>query len=229
MKRSCSAGRHLNICRQSKYNCERGLTIHRRIVDDHYEHALRLYRDKDSGGIRLQASVLRGDLKRWILKPRPSSFILTSFSWRTPVWTAFITHQVQSRKWMKQVSSKVVHLADLQRYIFTTEYYPQLSPGGKHELSFIDSGGNIPFLFIAWLGTDLNRCKGVHVGYQWSLRRWLSLCDLRFLETHDTTMGAGKMSGCSGEVTAELWKVQWLLWYPAHCVIILSPFNELSI
>lgn len=41
------------------------LRLCRKIVDDHYEHALRLYRDRDSGGIRLQASVLRGDLKRW--------------------------------------------------------------------------------------------------------------------------------------------------------------------
>ena len=41
------------------------LILHRIIIDDHYEHALRVYRDKDSGGVRLQASVLGGSLKRW--------------------------------------------------------------------------------------------------------------------------------------------------------------------
>ncbi|KAI4183291.1 MAG: hypothetical protein LQ346_006374 [Caloplaca aetnensis] len=35
-----------------------------KIIDDNFEHALRVFRDRDSGGIRLQASVLRGELKR---------------------------------------------------------------------------------------------------------------------------------------------------------------------
>ena len=35
-----------------------------RVYDDSYEHALRLWKDRSSGGIRLQASVLRGELKR---------------------------------------------------------------------------------------------------------------------------------------------------------------------
>lgn len=45
---------------------------------------------------------------------------------------------------MKQVSPKVVHFADLQRYIFTTDYTPQVAPGGKHELSFDRSSGIFP-------------------------------------------------------------------------------------
>jgi len=49
---------------KSNENCGQELTPTRMIVDDYYQHALRLYRDKDSGGIRLQASVLRGDLKK---------------------------------------------------------------------------------------------------------------------------------------------------------------------
>ena len=36
------------------------------IIDDLYEHALRVFRDRDSGGIRMQASVRGGDLKRYI-------------------------------------------------------------------------------------------------------------------------------------------------------------------
>ncbi|KAL9609051.1 MAG: hypothetical protein Q9167_006149 [Letrouitia subvulpina] len=34
------------------------------IIDDDFEHALRLFKDRDSGAIRLQASVLSGELKR---------------------------------------------------------------------------------------------------------------------------------------------------------------------
>lgn len=92
-----------------------------RIVDDHYEHALRLFREKDTGVIRLQASVQKGFLKR------------------KPIWTAFITHQILSPTWLSRVSSRVVHLAELQRYVFTDDYNPQKTASGAHELTFIDA------------------------------------------------------------------------------------------
>lgn len=41
------------------------LTFYREIIDDHYPHALRLFRDKGSGGVRLEASALRGELKKY--------------------------------------------------------------------------------------------------------------------------------------------------------------------
>lgn len=63
---------------------------------------------------------------------------------RTPVWTAFITHQVASRIWMRKADSRTIHLTELQRYIFTTEYSPQLGPGGEHELHFDESDGSSP-------------------------------------------------------------------------------------
>lgn len=47
------------------------LTPFRRIVDDHYEHALRLFQDKDTGAVRLQASAQTGALKRYGEKPPP--------------------------------------------------------------------------------------------------------------------------------------------------------------
>lgn len=34
------------------------------IVDDHYQHGLRLFQDRESGVIRLQASVQAGEFKR---------------------------------------------------------------------------------------------------------------------------------------------------------------------
>jgi hypothetical protein len=42
------------------------LTRHRKILDDQFEHALRLFRDRDSHGFRLQASVRRGELKQYV-------------------------------------------------------------------------------------------------------------------------------------------------------------------
>ena len=38
--------------------------------------------------------------------------------------------------WKDRHSPKTVYLADLQRYIFTDEYTPQLGPEGEHELRF---------------------------------------------------------------------------------------------
>ncbi len=35
---------------------------HRSITDDGYVHALDIYKDRDSGAVRLQASVIRGEL-----------------------------------------------------------------------------------------------------------------------------------------------------------------------
>ena len=42
---------------------------------------------------------------------------------------------------MTPVSPKVIHLADLQRYIFTDDYKPQVAATGEHELSFLSSRG----------------------------------------------------------------------------------------
>lgn len=60
---------------------------------------------------------------------------------RKPIWTAFITHQILSPTWMSRDSPRVVHIADLQRYIFTEEYNPQRTPEGAHELTFIEPAG----------------------------------------------------------------------------------------
>ena len=59
------------------------------------------------------------------------------------MWTAFITHSIASRTWMwkDRYSPKTVYLADLQRYIFTDEYTPQLGPEGEHEIRFKISEG----------------------------------------------------------------------------------------
>ena len=40
------------------------LTAIREIIDDDFLHALRIYWDPDSKAVRMQASVLRGEMKR---------------------------------------------------------------------------------------------------------------------------------------------------------------------
>lgn len=39
--------------------------LYRKMRDEYGEQALRLYKDRDSGGIRMEASVLRGEFKRY--------------------------------------------------------------------------------------------------------------------------------------------------------------------
>ncbi|MCJ1307417.1 hypothetical protein MMC25_001063 [Agyrium rufum] len=93
------------------------------ILDDNYEHVLRVWQDKNSGGIRLQASVLTGVKKKM------------------PVWTAFITYQIHSHHWIIFNAPASIELRELQRYIFTEDYSPQLGPHGGHELSFMEVSG----------------------------------------------------------------------------------------
>ena len=49
---------------------------------------------------------------------------------------------------MTKVGSKVVHLADLHRYICNSEYRPQTSITGKHELNFVSSSGMVCNLYM---------------------------------------------------------------------------------
>lgn len=104
------------------------LKAFRRILDDFYEHTLRILREKDTSALRLQASVQTGAKKR------------------TPVWTAFITHQLRAPAWASYGGPGAVVLADLQQFIFTTDYNPQRTSTGKAELAFIKTTGMTPCL-----------------------------------------------------------------------------------
>ena len=99
-----------------------------KIVDDHYLHALRVFRDRNSQAIRLQASAMTGELAR------------------TPVWTAFITHHILSRSWLVRAGPKLIYLRDLRRYIFSSEYTPQTTARGEHVLSFTSEHDAIGFV-----------------------------------------------------------------------------------
>ena len=99
-----------------------------KIVDDNYLHALRVFRDRYSKAVRLQASVLTGELTR------------------TPVWTAFITHHLASRSWLVRPAPKLVFLRDLRRYVFTSEYTPQTTARGEHVLDFKSEHDAVEFI-----------------------------------------------------------------------------------
>ena len=92
----------------------------RPIRDNGYKHALRIYRDRMTGAMRLQASVLHGPLKN------------------TPIWTAFITHQITSPRWMRRAKNghPTIYLADLKRHIFSAEYQAHIAASGEHILDF---------------------------------------------------------------------------------------------
>ncbi|KAI9704431.1 MAG: hypothetical protein M1836_007294 [Candelina mexicana] len=103
------------------------------IEDDNFLHALRIFKDRDSGGVRLEASVLRGELQR------------------TPVWTAFVTQYLGSTNWMRRIEPKVIQLRDLHPYVFSPDYTPQRGPRGEHELRFTTAQGKMPWSMVARL------------------------------------------------------------------------------
>ncbi|KAE8152696.1 hypothetical protein BDV25DRAFT_57505 [Aspergillus avenaceus] len=92
------------------------------INDDHFPHALRVYRDRASKAVRLQASVHTGEMKR------------------APVWTAFITQYIGARGWIRRADPKIVLLRDLHRTIFTFDHYsPPRTSRGEHIIHFSKS------------------------------------------------------------------------------------------
>jgi hypothetical protein len=93
------------------------------IKDDNFLHALRIYRDKDSGCIRLEA------------RPRRGSFITI------PIWTAFITKPMTKKAWIKVISTKTLQLNELHPYVFCPNYTPPTSKSGKFRLQFTTSKG----------------------------------------------------------------------------------------
>ncbi|KAK4981973.1 hypothetical protein LTR66_009560 [Elasticomyces elasticus] len=94
-----------------------------KIQDDSYLHALRLFRDPLSGGVRLEGSALRGPMKN------------------TPIWTAFVTLHLVSRSWLQWVESKVIWLKDLKPYVFCEGYSPPRARTGEFELRFTTRDG----------------------------------------------------------------------------------------
>jgi len=93
------------------------------IEDDHYLHALRVLKDKDTKCVRLEASARRGPMKN------------------TPIWTAFVTEHVGSRQWMRRFNGRVLELSQLHPYVFCESYQPPRSAVGTFQLRFTSSAG----------------------------------------------------------------------------------------
>ncbi|OJD15609.1 hypothetical protein AJ78_04162 [Emergomyces pasteurianus Ep9510] len=91
-----------------------------RILDDNYLHALRIFQDRPSGAIRLQASIHSGEMAD------------------VPVWTAFIHDHVGSKSWIRRIDRKTIILTDLDRAIFidSEQYTPRITRRQEHVLTF---------------------------------------------------------------------------------------------
>ncbi|ERF70930.1 hypothetical protein EPUS_06715 [Endocarpon pusillum Z07020] len=99
-----------------------------KIIDDNYLHALRVYRDRYSRAVRLQASVHKGEMKR------------------VPIWTAFITQYLVFPTWLRLASPTLVYLRELRRHIFSSDYEPQVTNRGEHVFKFTSAGDAMAFV-----------------------------------------------------------------------------------
>ncbi|KAL5458260.1 hypothetical protein PMIN06_003460 [Paraphaeosphaeria minitans] len=83
-----------------------------------YRHALRIFRDKDSGCVRFEATPRRGPLKT------------------IPIWTAFVTQYVGHSGWMKRVGAQTVSFREFHPYMFTDGYKLPKGSSGRYQLTF---------------------------------------------------------------------------------------------
>ena len=95
------------------------------IEDGRFLHALRVYRDQDSGGVRLEATACRGPMKK------------------TPIWTAFVTREarddLRESTWPLRTGPKTVRLANVKAvFVFCDSYRPAKGRAGEVELKFSD-------------------------------------------------------------------------------------------
>lgn len=88
------------------------------IEDDRYLHAFRVFRDRNTGVVRFEATARRGPMQK------------------TPIWTAFVTEYVGAKGWMRRVGPRIVSLSALHPYVFCDNYSPPRGRDGHFELRF---------------------------------------------------------------------------------------------
>ncbi|CZS90351.1 uncharacterized protein RCO7_08575 [Rhynchosporium graminicola] len=105
-----------DVCLQGEKKLFQG-----KIIDDGFEHVLTVLQDFKCGGIRLHAAVRSGELRK------------------CPVWTAFITYQSESSKWLNRRSRHRICLRDIHPYVFCQKYKKrhQMKKTGEFELYFV--------------------------------------------------------------------------------------------
>ncbi|KAJ5561763.1 hypothetical protein N7535_003776 [Penicillium sp. DV-2018c] len=90
------------------------------IKEDGYTHGLRVYEDLTTNAFRLQSSVLYDDKRH------------------TPVWTAFITHNLRKPNWFERADDRTIILRDIWPVVFMSAddfIFPQ-TRDGDHVLRF---------------------------------------------------------------------------------------------
>ncbi|KAK4207321.1 hypothetical protein QBC37DRAFT_97120 [Rhypophila decipiens] len=115
----------------SEYKLQREKRLFQaQIIDDGFKHSLIVYQDSHTRGIRLHAAVWEGELRQ------------------CPVWTAFVTHQSQSRTWLSRRSRHRVWLKDVQLYVFCNTYRQEnmrQNKSGAFEIYFASEEGATRF------------------------------------------------------------------------------------
>jgi len=101
------------------------------IKDEGKLHALRMFKDRGSGVVRLEACALRGPMND------------------VPIWTAFVNRYVGDLDWMQLERGGIVSLAALRPppYVFLAGYEPPRSMDNDYLLQFTTTEGE--FLFLA--------------------------------------------------------------------------------
>jgi hypothetical protein len=99
------------------------LTLNREITDTRYLHAFRVFKDKDSGCVRFEATARRGPLKT------------------IPIWTAFVTQHIGARGWMKRVGNATIEFRELHPYVFCDGYRLPKGPKNRYQLTFTTPDG----------------------------------------------------------------------------------------
>ncbi|KAH8788459.1 hypothetical protein F5883DRAFT_5748 [Diaporthe sp. PMI_573] len=89
--------------REYKFPNEKRL-FQAQIIDDDYQHSLVVYEDTRTRGMRLHAAVWDGELRA------------------CPVWTAFVTYQSASSRWIARKSKHCVWINEIKLYVFCDKY-----------------------------------------------------------------------------------------------------------
>ncbi|KAK3705402.1 hypothetical protein LTR37_013375 [Vermiconidia calcicola] len=95
------------------------------VRDGDLRHALRLYKDRSSGVVRLEAAALRGPMKD------------------VPLWTAFVTRYANDPDWAHHEGGGVVSLIALRPppYVFLSGYEPPKNRSREYILQFQTTDG----------------------------------------------------------------------------------------
>ncbi|KAH8732270.1 hypothetical protein GQ44DRAFT_721566 [Phaeosphaeriaceae sp. PMI808] len=91
------------------------------VTDTRYLHAFRVFRDQDSGCVRMQATARRGPLKT------------------IPIWTAFVTQYIGHKSWMKRTGAATIQFRELHPYVFCEGYKVPKGSTNKYQLTFTKS------------------------------------------------------------------------------------------